>query len=148
MGEREKGFLFILKNKIMKFASDEWIKEFCRVLSASKEYNEAAKEWEGDFTFIIEASPENNFPETHLYMDLWHGICRSARVASPGEVSSEFILRGPYDVWVEVVQGKTDPIQAMLQGRIKVTGPFAKIMRNVKAAQVLVNLLKEIKTEF
>jgi len=59
------------------FPSDEWIKAMMQDLNRSQSYKEAAKNWEGDFYFIIE--PGGNLTETVvLYMDLWHGECRDA----------------------------------------------------------------------
>ncbi len=38
-----------------KFPSDEWIKELARQLNASEAYEKSAKDWEGDFIFVVEA---------------------------------------------------------------------------------------------
>ncbi len=38
---------------ILRFPSDEWIKTFKEELNKNKTYQEAAKDWEGDFLFVI-----------------------------------------------------------------------------------------------
>ena len=43
---------------MVKFPSKEWILAFKDALNVSKEYEKVAREWEGDFLFIIE--PEEN----------------------------------------------------------------------------------------
>ena len=59
------------------FPSDEWIKAMMQDLNSSQSYKEAAKNWEGDFYFII--GPGGTLKDTViLYMDLWHGECRNA----------------------------------------------------------------------
>ncbi|HEC35393.1 MAG TPA: sterol carrier protein, partial [Anaerolineae bacterium] len=56
----------------IKFPSDEWIKELSRQLNASKTYERSAKDWEGDFIFIVE--PDDAYPETaYLFLALYHG---------------------------------------------------------------------------
>lgn len=36
------------------FPGEEWFEEFVRTLNESESYADAAKNWEGDFLFIIE----------------------------------------------------------------------------------------------
>ena len=62
-----------------------WIKELSNQLNASASYERAAKDWEGDFVFVIEADSE--LSETaYLYMDLYHGKSPSAaQLSGPDE---------------------------------------------------------------
>ena len=60
---------------MVRFPSDEWIKTFKEELNKSKAYEEAAKEWEGDFLFVITPDEELK-KEVIFYVDLWHGKCR------------------------------------------------------------------------
>jgi putative sterol carrier protein len=65
----------------MKFPSDEWVKEFANQLNASEEYERSAKDWEGDFVFIIE--PDSAYPETgYLFVGLYHGKCTDAAMVA------------------------------------------------------------------
>ena len=52
-----------------KFPSDEWVKMMMEDLNKSDTYLEAAKNWEGDFYFIIDPFGKHDKP-TMLYMDL------------------------------------------------------------------------------
>jgi len=56
---------------LAKFPSEEWIKLYMEQLNANKSYEEAAKTWEGDFLFVVQADSELKEPVT-MYMDLWH----------------------------------------------------------------------------
>ena len=56
----------------MRFPSDEWIKELSRQLNASESYERSAKDWEGDFWFLVE--PDESYAETaHLVLGLHPG---------------------------------------------------------------------------
>ncbi|MCK4392215.1 sterol carrier protein, partial [Candidatus Bipolaricaulota bacterium] len=64
-----------------KFPSDEWIKELSRQLNASETYEQSAKDWEGDFIFVVE--PDDAYPETaYLYLNLYHGKSPDAALLS------------------------------------------------------------------
>ncbi len=44
--------------------------------------------------------------------------------------------------------GELDPIKAMMQGKLKVQGDLPTIVRQVRAANELVELTQQITTEF
>lgn len=131
-----------------KFPSDEWIKAVMVELNNSEAYRKAAKTWEGDFYFIANPEGSEGQPAV-LYMDLWHGECRSAyQVASEDEKSPEFRIWAPVSTWRKVIEKKLDPIQGMMTGQLKLKGNMMKIMRAPKAAAELVNCCTLVPTEF
>ena len=132
----------------IKFPTDEWVKALCAELNASEAYRSAARTWEGDFYFIVE--PEGSLKEkVFLYMDLWHGQCREAKaVADEGEKNPEFRIWAPVSIWRKVIEGKLDPIQALVTRQLKLKGNMMKIMKAPKAAKELVECCTHIETEF
>jgi putative sterol carrier protein len=131
------------------FPSDEWIKLMMEELNASKAYLEAAKNWEGDFLFVVE--PGGSLRETiSLYMDLHHGKCRAAYQYdhTNGNPPPAFTLSGPIGAWKKVMTKKLDPIQSMMTGQLKLRGNLAVVMRNVRAAKELVESCTHIDTVF
>lgn len=133
---------------MIKFATDEWAKAFMEKINESEAYAQAAKTWEGDFYFIIEAN--DHFPEpVYIYVDLWHGKCREAFVTSdPGAKDPVFRMSGSLENWRRVIDKKLDPLQGLLTRQFKLQGDMVKIMRAVKAAQELVNCTALVPTEF
>ncbi len=130
------------------FPSDAWIKAMMADLNESNAYLEAAKNWEGDFFFIVE--PGGTLDKTvTLYMDLFHGKCRDAYAVgqTDGKVPA-FRLSGPVATWKKVMTKKLDPMQAMMTGQLKLSGNMATVMRNVRAAKELVESCTRIDTEF
>src|SRR5437868_6329223 len=106
------------------FPSDEWVKQLENELNTSDSYAEAAKNWEGDFYFVIDPDKDDPVKETsYLYMDLWHGKCRAAyRVANPQEKQPAFIMSGPLSKWKRVITAQLDPIQGLMTGQLKLKG--------------------------
>jgi putative sterol carrier protein len=130
------------------FPSDAWIKAMMEDLNASGAYFEAAKNWEGDFFFVVEPSGSLAKPVI-LYMDLFHGKCQDAyEVTDPAAKAPAFRLSGPAAAWKKVMTKKLDPIQAMMTGQLKLQGNMAVVMRNVRAAKELVESCTRIETEF
>ena len=132
----------------IKFLSEEWIKALMQELNRSQAYQEAARDWEGDFYFIVE--PEGSFRETVIYyMDLWHGECRSAYVVTDEkEKNPAFRISAPLSKWRRVIEKKLDPIQGMVTRQLKLQGNMMKIMKAPKAAMELVHCCTLVPTEF
>jgi putative sterol carrier protein len=132
----------------MKFNTDEWIKELSRLLNESKDYERAAKDWEGDFIFIVE--PDESFPDhIYFYLGLLHGKSPdAAMIANENERKAEFTIRAPYGTWRKVIQGKLEPIQGMMTGKLKLRGNLMKVMRYPKAAKEIISCCAKIPTDF
>ena len=130
------------------FPSDEWIKALEVELNNSADYKSAAAKWEGDLTFVITVGAGIS-EDTYLYMDLWHGECRSANKVTAEEAKkSEFMISGPLPTWRRVIEGKLDPIRALTGRQLKLKGNLLKIMKTPKAAIELVNCSKLVDTEW
>lgn len=130
------------------FATDAWIKRLGDECNKSAAYREAAKNWEGDIYFIVE--PEGCGQEPiYLYMDLYHGRCRQAFVPEDcSMVNPEFQVSGSMKVWRAIARKEMDPIKALLTRQLSVKGNMAKVMRNARAANELVNCTTRVETEF
>jgi putative sterol carrier protein len=141
-GFLEGGFMAI------KFLTEDWIISLKEQINGSAAYREAAKDWEGDFHFIIE--PEDSLTnQTIYYMDLWHGECRSSSlVGDVTDKTPEFVIMAPLSKWRKVIEKKLDPIQGMVTRQLKLKGNLMKIMKTPKAALELVNCCTLIETEF
>ncbi len=131
-----------------RFPSDEWLQALKDELNASEAYARAARDWEGDFYFII--APEGDLRKpVYLYVDLWHGTCRSARVVEdPAEEEPAYRMKATPRVWKKVISKELDPIQGLLTRQIHLQGDMMQVMRSVKAAQELVECVTRAPTEF
>ena len=132
----------------IKFATEEWVKAACKELNSSKDYMDAAKNWEGDMYFIIE--PEGAFKEKVIeYFDNYHGECRAtAIIADEGSKTPAYRFWAPYGIWKQILQAKMDPIKAMMSGKLNLKGDMGQIMKMPRAAVELVNCFLKIDTEY
>ncbi len=129
------------------FPSEEWIAKYVELLNSSKSYEEAAKNWEGDFIFQIEPDGEVIKEPIRLYFDLWHGKCREAHMASP-EDTAEFTYSGSYENWKRLLAGEIHPIKGIMQRKFKLKGSYTKVMRATKAAMELVATAQKVPTRY
>jgi putative sterol carrier protein len=132
------------------FPSEEWMTIYQERINASAEYREAAATWEAPIAFAFEAEPDRGVPEDLWAMlDLWHGECRDARMLAPAEGErAPFVIRAPYSRWKEVLRGDLDPVKGMMQGKLRLQGDLATIVRYVRAANELVHLTTQVPTQF
>ena len=130
----------------LQFPSDEWIKALSRQLNDSESYERSAKNWEGDFVFVVE--PDEAYDDTaHLFLGLYHGQSIGAEMLSGADGSeAEFVIRAPFSTWRSVIEGKLNPIQGMMMRKLKLEGDLKKIMRYPKAASEIVSCCAQIPT--
>lgn len=125
------------------FPSSEWLDELMVKLNSDEQYARIAKDWEGDLLFAIDPD-ENLTAPTYLYLDLWHGTCRGVEVREePGEAPT-FILRAEHSKFLEILNGKLDPMQAMMTRKLNVKGNMMVMMRSVPTVLDFVRCAREI----
>ena len=130
------------------FGTDEWVKALMEKVNESAGYAKAAKDWEGDFYFVINKSA--GFPnDTYLYLDLQHGKCHDAFAAKEAsEKEPAFVLSAPSPIWQKVLTGKLDPIRGLMSRQLKLKGNMMKVMKAPKAATELVAAAQQVDTDW
>jgi putative sterol carrier protein len=131
-----------------KFPSAEWAAQLFAAVNENSAYAEAARAWEGDILLrVLPEVPSTRPPGIHL--DLAHGTCRSAvYVDDSTGTTSEFVFEASHADWREILEGRLEPVNAVVSGRVKVRGNFAKAMRFTKASGLLIGSASTIPTEF
>lgn len=132
------------------FLSEAWFQGLVQLINGSSEYREAAAEWEGDIAFHVQAEPDRGVvDDVWGYLDLWHGTCRGGgRTDETTGARARYVISAPYSRWKDTVRGDLDPTRGMMQGKLRVRGDLATIVRQVRAANELVRLTGELETTF
>ncbi len=132
----------------ISFPSEEWIKALKDALNASETYERSAKDWEGNFIFVVE--PDDTYPTyAYCFLGLYHGkSTEAALLQSLDERKAEFVITAPFGVWRQVIEGKLDPIQGMMTRKLKLSGDMMKVMRYPKAAKEIVACCAKVPTDF
>jgi putative sterol carrier protein len=129
--------------------SPEWIEAYKQQVRESPSYKKAAAAWEGDMTLVVQAGDSPLGEDRYIYMDLWHGEARDIRLVNAEEgAKAKFVITGGYERWKQVVKGELEPIKGMMQGKLKLRGNLAYVVRFVGAAKELVSCTTKVPTRF
>jgi putative sterol carrier protein len=135
----------------IQFPTEEWVSAYKAQIDEKPDYKEGGKNWRsGPISLIINQKPSAGLSEDfHIYLDLHEGQCREARVCDREFAESQpFVIRGDYDRWKLVVREQLEPVKAMMQGKLKLTGDLPTIVRSIDAAKALVKCATYVETEF
>jgi putative sterol carrier protein len=132
----------------------EWVYEFEKKIQRDERYKEVAQKWEGSVVLVFKAEPRAGFDnDVFLFMDLWHGECRSARLVPP-EIgrNGDYVLEAEYDRWKRILKKELNVVKELATRKLKLV-PFefkkaAKLTAAAQAALRLVDLGGEVETRF
>ena len=133
------------------FPSDEWVVAFHKAINESEEYKEGGKPWTyGVTALVVNAQPDIGLAEPFgMWLDLHEGVCRESHHCSVEEAqTAPFCIFGDYARWKQVIHKELEPIKGMMQGKLRLKGDLPTIVRQVQAAQELVNSAGTIDTKF
>jgi putative sterol carrier protein len=129
------------------FLNQAWVDRLVEKLNSDARYAQIASKWEGDFAFVIEPSGDLTQP-VFIYVDLWHGTCRSGRLLSGlQDNTAAFTMTATYEDIKKVLTGKLDPMQALMIRKLRLHGSMAYMMRNTPTVLDFVRCAREITTE-
>lgn len=131
-----------------KAFTQEWMNAFRQKIADSAEYKEIAKNWEGSVSIIINSDPDRNVPETvYLFTDYWHGEAGDFLVCDKQKAeSANFIMTGDYIRWKQIARKELDATKALMQGKLKLKGNLAYVVRHVRTVNKVVELFGEVET--
>jgi putative sterol carrier protein len=120
--------------------------EVMKRTNVDAEYERLSKEETGSFTMILGAESEKGIPasiivgyreEKGKILEVWQG-----------ERQTDFVLSGPYGVWVDILIGKLGATKAFVMRKLKVRGDFLRIVKGSDATNRWIEVLRTIPTEF
>lgn len=121
--------------------TEEWSAACCERLNESEAYRAAAAGWEEPTVLVMRADEEAGVPaERAVFLDLYHGRCRGTRLATEEDrARAVYVLVGAPAGWGEVLRGETDPIAALMRGKLRLEkGNLFSLAKYTGAAKELV----------
>lgn len=137
-----------MKHEIFTIA---WAQAWAERLNHNPHYRSAAQKWEWPLILVLEKDPAHGLPENrNIYLDLWHGECREARLAGGKDLQeAPYVISASLPVWQEILAGQADPMMALTRGRLKLRkGNLLKLARYAQAAKQLVASAVQVGTAF
>ncbi|MEM8963743.1 MAG: SCP2 sterol-binding domain-containing protein [Acidobacteriota bacterium] len=116
----------------------DWTAAYAVALAESEAYRKAAQTWEGSIVLEMTAGAAES--GSAVFLDLWHGECRAARVASDTDrESADFVIRATIETWKKVLASELDPIFGLMTGKLGLArGKLAQLVPYAAASKELV----------
>lgn len=134
----------------MTFATRAWLEALVAALNRQPDLARAAAGLGDDVAAVVER--DAGFPrEVAAYGRLRGGRAEARLLADADEVlelEPAYVVRAPYRLWKELLQGKLDPVKAALSGRVRVEGDLEALVRRVSFRYVTDAALREVPTVF
>jgi len=130
----------------MKLGSPEYLEEVKRRTNADEKYRELAKNEHDSYTLVLQAEPDKGvLQDTIVGFKVDGGQITEIWA---GERKTDFVLSGPYGVWVDILRGKLSANKAFTMRKLKVRGNFLKLLKGADSTNRWVEILRTIPTEF
>jgi len=134
------------------FPSRAWADQAMALFNADPESVAAGRGWTGDFGVVIEA--ERGKLERHFvaYVAPRNGRIDELRILLDpddlDELEPVYRIRAPYSVWKGLLQGTVDPVQAIVQRKLRVDGDVQPILERMRYKDVATRVLARLETHF
>ena len=124
--------------------SEPWARDWAEQLNRSEAYHKAARDWHGSICFQLRDRDPGK--QRCIFLDLEEGVCRGARVATAADRdSADYVLSARERVWRRVIEGRTDPLVALMTGQIKFErGRLMDFAEHAAAAKELMKATQRI----
>lgn len=134
------------------FPSREWCEEAARLANEDPESAEAGRGWVGDFGAVIEPE-EGKLDEPFAVHVVPEGgrIERVVVLDDPDDLDAiepAYLARAPYSVWKGLIDGSLDPVEALLQRRIQVSGDLKPLIERMRYKGIADRVLARLETRF
>jgi putative sterol carrier protein len=135
------------------FPSKEWCEEAVRLTNSDPEISRAGQGWVGDIGAVIDAEPGKLAqPFVVHVVPQQDGRIKALRVLEEpddlDELEPAYLLRAPYSVWKQLLQGSLDPVEAVLRRRIAVKGDMQQVIERMAFKGIADRVFARLKTEF
>jgi len=127
--------------------SAAWAAAWREEINASRGYRRSGARWNDSIVFVMTAGPAAGAAsERAVLLDLSHGECRAARLASPADLSTAaFVIAADPETWQRVLGGKLDIVMAIMQKRFSLRrGTMAELLPHASAAHDLLAATRRI----
>ena len=129
----------------MRFLSKEWVDQLAENLKKDEKYQKKTKGFDSYYQLIAEADPDRGVPETRAAglllpqaTDTWEGVREKV----------DYTMKAPYEVFYKIFSGELGAMMAITTGKAKVTGNYPKMLRYTAGANMFVQNMKKLATDF
>ncbi|MCA9632652.1 MAG: SCP2 sterol-binding domain-containing protein, partial [Myxococcales bacterium] len=135
------------------FPSETWTQAYAAAVNANEAYRKAGQPWTyGKVAMVVQADPSIGLDDAvSMILDVHEGRCNGAVYVKGLESVKDapFVIVANYARWRDVIEGRLDPIKAMMEGKLKLTqGHLPTMIRFVESSRQLVVSAANVPTTF
>ena len=120
----------------LKLGSLEWAKEYQRRINSNEDYLEYAKGMNSSFNL--------NVPDAGISFH-WNAVGGRAQDLELGlSDSTEFTLEGPKNVWMRIIKGELNFMDAVQKKLLSIRGPLPKLMQFLPATTEMIKAIESM----
>jgi len=120
----------------LKLGSLEWAQEFAKRCNENADYLEFAEGLNTSFNLSV--------PDADIAFN-WRGNNGRAEDLEVGlNPKAEFSLEGPKEIWLQIIRGELNFMDAVQRKQITIKGPMPKLMRYMPATTELIKIIESM----
>lgn len=120
----------------LKLGSMEWALEFAKRCNSNEDYLEFAQGLTSSFNIHV--------PDADIAFN-WKGVNGVAQDIKEGlNPDAEFSLEGPKEIWLQVIKGDLNFMDAVQRKQITIKGPLPKLMRFMPATTEMIKIIESM----
>lgn len=131
------------------FASSDWTDLLLAALRSSREVGDSGVSWvHGPLLLVIDAAGEAGLAgPVAVGIDVHAGEVRDVRpVDQPRVELWPFAIGGPYARWKDILDGRLNVIDAMMQSRLRVRGDLPTLHRHRQLLDAILDVVGSVPT--
>ncbi len=127
----------------VKFGSDEWLDAYVKLWEANEELVNFLKEFNATIAYKYLDRPDI----APKYVRLENGHIAEYG-PMPDEKDMDYVLIANYDVWKSLAFGELDPVKAIMNRKMRVTGNLSAMMKVAPGFSLTLSIVQSIPTDF
>ena len=125
------------------FGSNEWLDAYVTMYNSRPELQGALNDLSAKVAYEFTDRPDIAPKFVHI---------KEGVVEDYGEVTEDtapdYIIRANYEVWKVMTLGELDPMNALMAGKVKVTGNMAALLKHAEGFKETFEVVEAIPTSF
>ena len=136
----------------MKFPSAAWCERLLELARGDPESAAAATGWKGDVGALVEAEPGKLAQPFAVHFTPDPKRFARFEVLEDAdeldEMEPAYLAQAPYSVWKGLIQGRLDPVEAVLTKKVKMRGDLQQIIERMRYKGLMDRVLAQLPSEF